>query len=136
MDFFNPNFSQALDQVPPGFYSTIIDKIDPYTSKANTPCVRVTNKITEGPYVDRTIPIILPLEGKAAGFFRQFIKAIIPEYNEGPVDPKQIVGKLLRLKVAHSTYPNGARSYLKVTPFPMDYVEATPCSSEQNGSTP
>jgi len=120
---FVPNYGDAMDHVPPGWYPVIATDVTSYTSKANTPCIKIINQVTDGEYEGRRLTLIFPLSGKATGFLRQFIRIFKPDYYDGAICPDDFLNKPFKVKVAKSTYSGGVRSYLKITPYPADYAE-------------
>jgi len=120
---FQVNYNEAMDQLPQGWYRTIAIAAVDHLSKSNTNCIKVTLKVMDGTYQDRTVPLIFPLSGKATGFLRQFIRIFKPEYYDGTICPDDFLNKPFKVKVAKSTYSGGVRSYLKITPYPADYAE-------------
>lgn len=129
----DPNFSSALDQVRPGCYDARVEDIEEHQSKKGTRCARVGFKIVGGDFNNRWVPCILPLEGKAAGFFRKFVQAIKPDYIEGELDTTELLGKAVKLLVARSSRVEGAaHSYLKISIFPADY-DLTSAVVQQEG---
>lgn len=121
MGLIKSNYSQALDQVRPGLYDACVEHIDEHTSKKGTLCAKVAFRIIGSDFNNRRLPCILPLEGKAAGFFRKFVQAIKADYIDGEIDAAELIGKSVRIKVGQSKTVEGEHSYLRISIFPFDY---------------
>ncbi|MGE9746229.1 DUF669 domain-containing protein [Bdellovibrio bacteriovorus] len=133
MGILKPNYNNSIEQVPAGIYTAAIVSATPITTKSGTTAVKVESKITEGPYKDKVIPVTLPLEGKAAGFFKNFVLAVKPDYQGREIATEDLIGRPLKIKVMTSTYPNGARSYLKIAAFPASFDEGQNTTQSQEG---
>lgn len=107
------NFTQAMDFVKPGIYRGAIVAMDSHISKQNTQCVRVKTKIVEGEFKGRFVSTILPIEGKAAGFWRKFLQVFKPDYFDGPVDTEELIDKPVIVEILESKSTDGLRSYSK-----------------------
>ena len=117
------NFSELIP-VKPGLYNARVVRVVDHISKQGTRCVRVSFQIVGGEFNNRYVSRLFPLEGAGGGYFRKFIRAIIPAYSLGmELDASDLNGKAVKVELAYSSpSTEDGSNFANVTVHPADYI--------------
>lgn len=118
----NPNYQSAIDQIKPDIYRVLVKSCGEHTSKKGTKCVRWVLTIVGGDFNGRPLYLTTPIEGKGAGFLRQFLQSVNETYVDGDFDVDDYINKEVSVRVVDSKALYGDRSYLKILPLRNDDV--------------
>lgn len=98
----NPDFSEALDSLPPGEYKVRVTDSELKTSQAGNEYLNwklSTFGSDDSRMNDRVIYHSTPISGKGAGILKQFLKAVGVDPTGGNFDTDMVHGKELAVVV-------------------------------------
>lgn len=96
--------AKEFEAVPAGYYSVVVQKVEPRTSQAGNPCLSLDLQITEGEYAGRHLFYILPLVKEADWRVKSLLEAAGVPYGPDGFDSDDLLGRELVVKVRVEVY--------------------------------